>query len=462
MFYHYGGYGKDAEFYIGFFKNNVRAYSPAIIISNSETHPVYYSTEAPGIGYSMNGTIPGSDTVILNVSENVMVSSYNDQNNGIYLKISSDKVTVIGQCIPIGYSPSMINPYASLVVVSRNMDNFAIIETIDLHVKEYEYFAVSVNSTNYYSNYYNSTVLIVGTRNNTTLKLTVTQPVTTRVGYINATLVPGREYSFVINRLQTVCLSAYNDLTGTRILTNMPVSVFSGHQWGTIQDTWPGSYLIEQMPPTAIWNNLHFVIPLTSSGYAIKVVAATECVVNFYCNNSINSNTALKVGETVLKLFLNDEICAIQSFSKILVMQFSLPFGRLGPVMTLVPSTMHYFSKIFFSTISFNVSEYNNHYISSQDNTWTHSVNVIVLTQYYQPHMIYLVTAGMNKSLDTEEWMPIKVDNVIKAYGTKVKISTGMAQVIHDNQAALMSITVYGYTEYGGYGTTASFTNKGM
>ena len=193
----------------------------------------------------------------------------------------------------------------------------------------------------------------------------------------------------------------------------------------------------------------------------LKVVAATECVVNFYCNNSINSNTALKVGESILKLFLNNEICTIQSFSKILVVQFSLSSDRVSPVMTLVPSTVHYFNKISFSTIFYNISNYDYHHIDSHGK-WAHFVNVIVLAQYYQPHMIYLVTRGMNKSLDTQEWMPVKVNNVIKAYATTVNISNGMAQVIHTNQAALMSVTVYGFTGNGGYGTPAFFASEGM
>ena len=116
-----------------------------------------------------------------------------------------------------------------------------------------------------------------------------------------------------------------------------------------VLNTYPRSYLIEQMPPTALWSNLHFVIPLANLhlGYAIKVVAASECVVNFYCNNHNNSNATLKIGESVLKQFLNNETCVIQSFSKILVMQFSLTSENKhyygGPMMTLIPSTNHYF-----------------------------------------------------------------------------------------------------------------------
>ena len=236
------GYGRVAEFYIGFFRG--RAYDPCLVLVTTET-PVNYSVEAPGIGYYENGTILAYSRVIVNLSESVLVSSYNDQNNGIYLKTSSDKVTVIGQSTEGRY-------FRRRRQTARFLDTFIINEIKDLCISEYEYFPVSVNSSYYY---YYSSVLIVGTRNDTLLKLTVIQLVTTRVGDANATtLIPGREYSFVVNRLQTVYLSSTNDLTGTRIVTNKPVSLFSGHGLtGVPRDTYPYSYLIEQMPPTALW-----------------------------------------------------------------------------------------------------------------------------------------------------------------------------------------------------------------
>ena len=361
----------------------------------------------------------------MNLSESVIVSSYNDQNKGIYVKTSSDKVTVIGQST---------KRQLHLRRTAWNLETFIVNEVTDLCISEYEYFAVSMNSPYYYF-FYKSSVLIVGTSNDTLLKLTVTQLVTTRVGDANATLIPGREYSFVISRLQTVYLLSTNDLTGTRIVTNKPVSVFSGQ--GLIQipwDTYPFSYLIEQIPPTTLWGNVYYVIPFVNSrsGYAVKVLSASVCVVNIHFNNFTNLKISVRSGESLYKVFLNDETCTIHSASKILVVQYSLGYYRdIGPFMTIVPSTMHYLSKTIFSTVYID----HDHRYYDIDLLGNHYINIVVQAEYYQLEMIYLVTEGMNKSLDTQEWLPIKVNSLIKAYGTTVSnVSLGVAEVIHTNK----------------------------
>ena len=437
------GYGRVAEFYVGFFRG-WRLHDPFLILLSRETQPVSYSVEAPGVGYYESGDILANDKVIVNLSQSVMVSSYNDQNKGIYVKTSSGKVTVIGQ---------RAKGTLSSLSTCWSLDTFIVNEITDLYIDEYEYFAVSVNGSHYFQYY--SSVLIVGTRNNTALKLTVTQPVTTMVGDANATLIPDREYSFVINRLQTIYLSSFDDLTGTRIVTNNPVSIFSGNEIGSIDYSGYPSYLIEQMPPTVLWGNTHYVTLLSNHHLenAIKVLAATECVLNVYCNNDMNFNDSLKSGESIIKILLNNATCEVQSSSKVLVVQFSIGRSYSGSIMTLVPPTMQYLSKILFSTYfsGYHYSDYNSSF-------WPgiHSINIIVPAQYYQPDLIYLVTKGTNKTLATQEWTPIKVDNTTKAYATSVNISLGMGQIIHTNKAALMSAIVCGFGIFGGYGTSAN------
>ena len=384
----------------------------------------------------------------MNFTMDIVVSSYSDQNKGIYLKTSSDKVTVIG------LSNNGIWHSTFFRGLRQGLGTFTVNEITDLSISEYEYFAVSVNNSRYY-NYYNSSVLIVGTRNNTVLKLEVTQQVTTMVGDINVTLTPGKEYSFLINRLQTVYLSSTYDLTGTRIVTNNPVSVFSGHQRGRI-DYYSPSYLIGQISPTVLWGYRHYISPLSNdhSEYAIKVLAASECVLNVYCNNYMSLNTSLKSGKGVLLMLLSNKTCTVLSSSKILVVRFSA--NRDYMIMILVPPTMHYFNKISFFTFISGI-DYEDYERYSLE---VHYV-IIVLAQYYQPDMIYLVTKIMNQSLANQEWTPIEINNITEAYGTTISgVSLGVGQIFHANKDALISVMIYEFSRRGGFGTTSNPFNS--
>lgn len=119
-----------------------------------------------------------------------------------------------------------------------------------------------------------SSILIIGTEYGTSVKLVVIQSV--KINAFKTTLIPGNQYSFTIDRLETVYIRSFDDLTGTKIIIDKPVSVFSGHGCGNVP--WNikySNYLIEQIPPTALWGKVHYVAPLVNkTSYTIKILAA--------------------------------------------------------------------------------------------------------------------------------------------------------------------------------------------
>ena len=444
--------GQAAEFYLGFYQHSHLQFYPSIVLMTTEKHNVSYSIEAPGIGYYGSGIITADDEVVLHLPDDVVVSYFDDYNKGIYIRTSSRKVTVYGQAFVEGYSRTQgyYWPY------TEHLEAFVAIPVIDLCSREYYYYAVSSSG---YSLYYNSSVLVVGTEDNTVIKLTGAKSVTVSVGYYPTHLIPGKEYSFKINRLQTMYIGSPDDLTGSKIVADKQVSVFSGHQHGNITNTlsdnmYSRSYLVEQIPPTVLWGKVHYVTPLSklvSASYVIKVVASKQCVIKIYCNSSSlpTFTTALYEGQFVNKTFSNNETCTVLSTAEVLVAQFS--FGvhsSNGLMMTLVPSREQYYNDFILSTINGSAGH--------------HYINVIVTAEYYQPSMIYITTAEYNRSLETQQWVPIKVNNIIEAYATQVNITYGTSKVFHINDAAMMMIIVYGLSSYGSYGAAISNNiNKG-
>ena len=401
----------------------------SILLITAETHQVQYSIEAPGIGYYHNGTISAGNDAVLHLSNDVETSSYDDQDKGICLTTTSDKVTVIG-----------------LNLKSTTSDSFFALPIIMLD-GTYKYYGVSVPRT-----YYDSTILIVGTENSTMMKLTVTYSVRIKVDSVVRDLDPGKQYSFVINRLQTVYIGSSNDLSGTKIVTNKPVSVFSGHQCADIPvNVAACDYLIEQIPPTALWGKVHYTAPLVGkSSYTIKIMAAYDStIVNTYCNIT-RTMYAINEAESVSITLSMKEYCAIYSNNKVLVVLFSHGGGEDNdhgdPMMTIVPPTYHYLSKFDFYTIRNPINL-----------GYSHHINIIVMAKYYQPSMIYLKAGGITRSLGTQQWIPIIVNGTTEAYATQVNVSEGMISIFHSNPTAQLMVMVYGFARYVGYGHIGGF-----
>ena len=416
-------------YYLGFFDNYRSDNNISILLTTTETQPVQYFVEAPGVGYYYNGSVSVDNEIILNLPSSVVVSSVYDQDKGIYLTTSSDSVTVIGQNL-----------------LSRTSDSYYALPIIELD-DDHIYYGISVPRATVHSEAITNSILIVGTENNTMMKLIVTQYVNIVVGNISRYLIPGREYSFVINRLQTVYIETVEDLSGTKVVTNRPVSVVSGHECGNVPSNVTAcSHLIEQIPPTALWGDVHYTAPLANKrSYTIKILAAYNfTIVSIYCNNTMELYT-ISEGQFVNKLSQMYEYCAVYSSKDVLVAQLShggTEDNRYGdPMMTIVSAANQYLNKFDFSTIRNPLQAGYDHYI-----------NIIVKEQYYQPNMIYLIAGGVNRSLVTQQWVPIQVNNTIEAYATQVSIPEGVAQVFHTNPTAQMMTIVYGFARYDGYG----------
>ena len=204
-------------------------------------------------------------------------------------------------------------------------DTFQLLPALNTGAAEYTYYAMSVaRSTTRWGSTYQSSILIVGTTGNIVIKLTMTQPVIVSIDNTNATLVPGRQYSFVINRLQTILLQSLNDLTSSKIVTSNPVSVFSGHECGNVPiHIGDCDHLVEQLPPTTEWGTVFFIAPLaTRKSYTIKVVSEQNFTfVNVYCNDGVTSFMLDKGG--FFTRALSQEYCTVKSNNRILVAQFS-------------------------------------------------------------------------------------------------------------------------------------------
>ena len=182
--------------------------TPFIVLVNSEPHPVLYSVETPLIGRT-DGRVAPESTSIVELPSSIVVVSRDDQSKGIYLKVGSDKMTVIGQNVR-----------------TQTTTTFLVLPSVKLDISTYVYYGLVITD----ATTRNSAILVVGTEDNTIMNLTTTQSVTLNVSGSSINVISGTEYSFELNEFQTIYIATFTDLSGTKIVTDKPVSVFSGHE----------------------------------------------------------------------------------------------------------------------------------------------------------------------------------------------------------------------------------------
>lgn len=93
--------------------------------------------------------------------------------------------------------------------------------------------------------------------------------------------INGKNYSdsdtleMSLNKLETFQVGHNTDLTGTTIESSQPVAVFSGNRCNMFPGSMTCSHMMEQLPPTAEWENF-FIVPadINSNGSLIRILSA--------------------------------------------------------------------------------------------------------------------------------------------------------------------------------------------
>ena len=411
---------EKTEYYFGYF-NNARNGNLSVIIMTTKSQPVGYLFETND--NRRNGTVVNNEEFNVTLPESLRIMG-TGSNRGIYLVIYTDKATVIGQNLG-----------------ANSSDTFLFLPIANLCVAEYVYYGMSVPSGASRSN---SFMTIVATEANTSLIVLSRKSFNITIRGNITNFVPGLPRSFEIDRFQTGFIRMVGDLTGTKVVTNKPVSVSSGHQCARIPtNSRSCDHLIEQVPPTALWGRVYYTAPLaTRRLYTIKVLAAYNVtVVNICCNNTMMTKN-ISEGESFNITQSRQEYCTISSNRKVLVVQLSHNGNGDDcgdPMMTLIPATNQYSNTFQFSTLQ-------------GQSGYTHHINIIVLTRHNKSEMVYLLSQGVNRSLDTHQWVPITINNDTEAIGVQVNVSEGVAEIVHVNTSAMMSAIVYGFTKNSGYG----------
>lgn len=311
----------------------------------------------------------------------------------------------------------------------------------------YTFFAISIVSEAKNSM---SFIHLIGTEDNTSVTITPTQTLSS-LGDYGCIGTAGQQCSFTINKLQTLILQSPSDLTGTKIVSNKPISVFSGHDCAKvpINVTANCKPVIEQIPPVVTWGKTFLVGPLLGHqhGEWYKIMAAEDNTnVNVYCvGPGVYSKTFLLPTEGSTYFFtpgLNRR-CSIRGDRPLLVMLFATNDGEEpNTFMALVPPVKQYISPLSVTLEP-----------SVQDNTIS-----ITIPATSCPNSQCSVLVDKNMSVDvSSSSQPVYCsENEVCGYVLSQELSDGVHTLRLSTAGAMGVISYTDRSDSYGYGTVGS------
>ena len=448
------------EFYVGFFHNRHyltcggETYPPVIWVTTPESTPVSFVITVRHKTIYSGIACPNAVTYVsiplnLIVFESAPIMS--ERFKGIRVKAEDNrKIIVFGQYEELGSNDA----YVALPVVSLPF------------VKNLEYILVSIlGDRGTVAKMKDSVGLVIGTEDNTKLTIVPSVIISHGLSIIGRfiSVAPEQFRTITIDRYQTFYLQVRGgDITGTRIIANKPVSVFSGHECAQVPlSSYFCDMLIEQIPPTYTWGTEVVTIPFkTKAEDVIKIIAsqhstAIDVTYTDYGTGSVTSIPTFSLNSGQFKELYVGDYAVIKSNHPIAVFQISTS-GYIekkfnsDPFMLMVPSRQQYLNSYTITTAPFHLELEEK---LQKFAPYTHYINIAVPIAFFNPSKI--VVNGLPLA-DGSNFRPIRFsNNGIWGYGAQLTVDPGVHVVKHLDRNAVLSVVVYGFTyqmSYGYYG----------
>ena len=394
----------SSEFFVAFGGNDVDGTVPTLqlFVSSIEPDPVMFTVESLQ-GFTFTGVAMQNATITVTIPTTFQVLSSSERDKGIHISAGDKRLVVYG----LNYGEFTSDAYVALPC-NR------------IAIEEYEYYAVAYSDGASDRLGY---ILIVGCEDLTTISIGST--------------------TITLNRMETYLWQSSNEVTGTRVTSNKPISLFSGHKCTFI----PASsracdHITEQVPPTNIWGTQFLSASYSGrrSGEIYRILASKDSTsVTVNCSTFSQPQIYQLSSAGLWQEFQTpaDSFCSINSNNPLLVMEFSLGNALDGvgdPFMMMIPPTEQFGNNYVFTILP----EFSTNFIT-----------VYVPTQHFQPVNIVLD----DRSQDNATWTPIYCSNTtVCGYVTSASLGPGEHGLYHRDVTAHIGVATYGFNEYNSYG----------
>ena len=323
----------------------------------------------------------------------------------------------------------------------------------DLSISRYQYYAVSVSTL---IPDFHSEILLIGNDDATSITVTPSVNVSMPLDAQDPnspiiTVVSGTPHTITLNELDTLLIQAINsfaDLTGTKVVSDKPLTVISGHECGNVPDFLPFcEHISVQIPPTVTWGQRFLLTPFAnrSIGQYYKMVAARRNVIVKQSCTTDGDIILEHAGDSATLYTSSITYCYVESNKPILLTQLA-PGGFLDtgdPVIAIVSPLEQYSTEVTFE-------------VPDIFTTIVPNINIMAVDE---PDVIYLDGSNITSSVI---WNTIRDTNdSIVGYGAQItNISTGTHTISTSGEIDI-TVMVYGFSPSNiGFSYTAGMTLK--
>ena len=419
------------------------------MVATPDLGPVNFLASSPNNSFSYVAGVTNGTVLEVDIPRSLELQSSADRNKGIRIHSSSNqgKMSVValksGSFVAGGYLALPSYVYPSL--------------------ETYTYYGVSYERDGRLQWEAKSGILLVGSYNNTRVTITPSQSIAIPVDLRNpvnyrTSISAHDSYTFTIHSLQTFVFESLQDLTGTKVVTNKPMTFISSHECVDVPRDVPFcDHIVEQLPPTLNWGRFFLVTSLHTRlvGEWYKVVASksstsviVHCIISGYIQPEANTTSiTLSCAGQVMEFAIGaNRYCSIQANKPVMLIQFSVGYSldQVGdPFMLYITP----------------VEQYSNNFTINAPSSFQNHISIVVPVQYFNAAKIYV----HGWTIPRLNWSPVYcslAQSSVCGYGTKLGIANGVNSIYHSDPEARIGVFSYGFEFHSAYGYPAGMELK--
>ena len=415
------------EFFLVFLENYERNFVCSVFVTTPEDDPVSFTISSQFTDFYEEGVATPGQVMSYMFNRSFALLTTTERGKSIIVKAEGDHKLVV-----YGANEDLLTTDAFLALPPARFES-----------QTYKY--ITAMATPFLQ--YHSLIGMVASENNTLLS--ITPNVNTTIGSTFTTA--GSTTQIMLQKYETLLIRQSGDLTGTRVVSDKPISFTTGHQCTNVPPKIVYcDHLVEQIPPVQNWGKRFATVPLkTRQAYdRFKVVAGEDfTTVQIECTRSdgqsgYSASFILQEGGFKDIDIPSTDYCWIEGDKRIILLQFSVGQEVDGvlsdPFMAMIPPVEQYSNGYTLATLFDGVQNY------------THFMNLYIPKDFFQPSKIFLNDQSLEEL--NVNFTAIQRLGVTEVYGTQLEISGKVQTLRHLNKLAGIGVLVYGFGKGNSYG----------